>query len=395
MDGLSLIRWNWERSNWPDFGWNRSRLLRAEERFLHGAGVFLGTVKHLPDDERDQLHVEAMSTEALTTSEIEGEILDRDSVQSSIRRQLGLASDNRRVGPSEQGISEVMVDLYRHYDNPLDHETLFAWHRMVTSGRSDLRDIGRYRTHSEPMQVVSGKVYEPKVHFQAPPSNAVPKEMDRFIAWFNRTAPGRSEPLPALTRAGVSHIFFESIHPFEDGNGRIGRAIAEKVLAQSLHRPSLTALAASILMRRRDYYDALEAANKDNEITDWLAWFAGIALEAQQRTLAQVEFLIDKTKFLDGLRGKINERQEKVLLRILREGPEGFKGGVSAGKYVSIAKTSTATARRDLGELVEIGALTRSGERKSTRYGVPIPLRPTPRFAIDDRGEIVETHTAG
>jgi len=382
------MRWNWQQPDWPSFTWNSTRLAKAEERFLLGGGLFLGSVRHLPPEDRDRLTVEAMSDEAVTTSQIEGELLDRDSVQSSIRRQLGLAGDNRRVKPAEQGIAEMMVDLYRHFDAPLEEATLFAWHRMVVRGRTDLRDVGRYRTHGDPMQVVSGRIDEPTVHFEAPPSEAVEAEMQRFIAWFNRTAPGGEEPLPALTRAGVAHLYFESIHPFEDGNGRIGRAIAEKALAQSLGQATLTALATTILVKRRYYYDALEAANKDNEITDWLAWFAATGIEAQQRTLSQVEFLIDKTKLLDRLRGQLNSRQETVLLRMFREGPDGFKGGLSAGNYVRIAKVSPATATRDLAELVEKSALTRTGERKHTRYHLPIALRPIPRITIDASGDL-------
>lgn len=382
------MKWNWQRADWPHFTWNPSRLAKAEEKFVLGGGVFLGTIKHLTAESRDQLIVEAMSNEAVTTSEIEGEILDRDSVQSSIRRQLGLASDRRRIQPAEQGIGEMMVDLYRTYAKPLDDATLCAWHRMITSGRTDLRDIGRYRTHAEPMQVVSGRIDDPKVHFEAPGSERVGAEMARYLDWFNRTAPGGREPLPALTRAGISHLYFESIHPFEDGNGRVGRAIAEKVLAQSLGQPSLTAIAATMLANHRSYYDALEAANKQNDVTDWLAWFAGIGLEAQQRTLALVEFLIDKTKLLDRFRGSLNERQEKVLIRVLNEGPEGFKGGLSANKYVAITKTSTATASRDLADMVERGILARTGEKRGTRYYVPIRLRPTPRIAIDTSGAI-------
>lgn len=387
------MRWNWQQPDWPHFTWNGSRLTKAEERFLLASGVFLGTVTHLDAEDRDRLTVEAMSDEAVTTSQIEGEILDRDSVQSSIRRQLGLAADNRRVKPAEQGIAEMMVDLYRHFDAPLEDATLFAWHRMVVHGRTDLRDVGRYRTHSDPMQVVSGRLDEPTVHFEAPPSEAVGGEMQRFIDWFNRTAPGGKQPLPALTRAGIAHLYFESIHPFEDGNGRIGRGIAEKALAQSLGRATLTALAATILVKRRSYYEALEAANKRNEVTEWLAWFAATSLEAQQRTLTQVEFLIDKAKLLDRLRGQLNPRQEAVLLRMLREGPEGFKGGLSAGNYVRIAKASPATATRDLAEMVEKGALTRTGERRHTRYHLPIPLRPVPRITIDASGEIVIAET--
>jgi Fic family protein len=387
------MSWNWQRADWPHFTWNASRLAKAEERFLLASGVFLGTVKHLDSEERDRLAVEAMSDEAVTTSEIEGEILDRESVQSSIRRQLGLISDGRRVKPAEQGIAEVMVDLFRHFDAPLEDATLCAWHRMVVHDRTDLRDVGRYRTHGDPMQVVSGRLDEPTVHFEAPPSATVGGEMHRYIEWFNRTAPEGKEPLPALTRAGIAHLYFESIHPFEDGNGRIGRAVAEKSLSQSLGRAALTALAAAILDKRRSYYKALEAANKRNEITDWLAWFAATGLEAQQRTLAQVEFLIDKAKLLGRLRGQMNTRQEIVLLRMLREGPSGFKGGLSAGNYATIAKSSPATATRDLAELVELGALARTGERRHTRYHLPIPLRPVPRISIDAAGEIVAEAT--
>lgn len=385
------MTWNWQQPDWPTFTWQPSRLARAEEQFLVGSGRFLGTVNHLAHDDIDQLTVEAMSNEALTTSAIEGEILDRASVQSSIRRELGLAGVQRTPKPAEQGIGEMMVDLYRHFAAPLDDSTLFTWHRMVTSGRSDLRDVGRYRTHEDAMQVVSGSIHDPSVHFEAPPSERVPAEMARYIEWFNRTAPGAQQPLPALTRAGAAHLYFECVHPFEDGNGRVGRAIAEKALAQSLGRPSLTAIAATTLAHRAEYYRALELANKLNEITAWLEWFAGIALEAQRRTLAQVEFLIDKARLLERLRASLNDRQRTVLLRVFREGPEGFKGALSAGNYATIAKTSAATATRDLAGLVELGALRRTGERRHARYHLTIPLRPVPRIVVDPAGNVIET----
>ena len=204
--------------------------------------------------------------------------------------------------------------------------------------------------------------------------------------WFNRTAPGGADALPALTRAGIAHLYFESIHPFEDGNGRIGRAISEKALAQSLGHPTLTALAATILLKRKAYYDALETANKDNEITLWLSWFAATAIEAQRRAEAHVEFLIDKTKLLDRLHGQLNSRQEKALLRMLREGPEGFKGGLSAGNYATIAGTSPATTTRDLADMVAKGALLRTGERRHARYAVAISPRPVSPVTLDERG---------
>jgi Fic family protein len=365
------MTWNWQLPDWPSFQWDRSRLSTAEEQFLLGAGVAIGTVKHLGEDEHNQLLVEVMSSEAVTTSAIEGEVLNRASVQSSILRQLGLASpDKRRVMPAEQGIAEMMVDLYRSFSQPLSDRMLFGWHRMVTAGRKDLPDVGRYRTSQEPMQVISGRIDARTVHFEAPPSKQVPAEMKRFVSWFNRTAPGSKEPLPAITRAGTAHLFFESIHPFEDGNGRIGRAIAEKAMTQGFGQPVLASLATTILAHQKNYYDALERANRRNDITQWLVWFAEIALEAQRRSIVQVEFIIAKAKLLARLRGQINERQQKALLRMFREGSEGFEGGLSAGNYSTITEASPATTTRDLVDLVEKGALIRTGERKHARYAL-------------------------
>ena len=380
--------WNWQKPDWPGFSWDQALLRKAEEQFLIGSGMFVGTVKHLDAMDQERLTIEAISLEALTTSEIEGEILDRSSVQSSVRKQLGVATDDRQVGPAEQGIAEMMVDLYLSFAEPLSDEKLFAWHQMLVKGREDLKDRGRCRTSDEAMQVVSGAPYAPKVHFEAPPSSRVLEEMTQFLVWFNRTAPDGADPLPALTRAGIAHLYFVSIHPFEDGNGRIGRAISEKALAQCLGQPTLTALAATILIRRTTYYDALEAANKDTEVTSWLSWFAGIAIEAQQRTAARIEFLLDKTRLLDRLRGHLNKRQEEALLRMLREGPEGFKGGLSAGNYIRITGTSPATATRDLADMVVKGALFRVGERRHVRYQLAIPLRPVPPVTIGEDGAV-------
>jgi len=384
------MTWNWQKPDWPNFTWNRARIEKAEQQFLLGGGVLVGTVKHLPEEDRQQLTVDAMSTEAVTTSEIEGEILDRASVQSSIRQQLGLTVDERRVRPAEQGIAEMMVDLYRSFSRPLSPEMLFRWHGMIVSGRRDLKDVGRFRTGTEPMQVVSGRIDVPHVHFEAPPSSRVAPEMSRFLEWFRQTGKDGQQPLSALTRAAVAHLYFESIHPFEDGNGRIGRAIAEKSLAESLGQPTLITLAATILLRRKAYYEALEAANKQNEITNWVAWFAGITIEAQRRTIAVVEFLIDKTKLLDRLKGELNERQTKALMRMFREGPEGFKGGLSAGKYTAITGSSPATTTRDLSDLVTKEALIRDGELRHARYRLNVPLRAVGQVNVNEQGELAE-----
>jgi len=370
------MRWNWQQPDWPHFRFDAEALAPLEARFLRQGGIVIGSVQHLNGDDRNVLTVEIISAEALKTSEIEGEMLDRESLQSSIRRQFGLATDRRRAGPAEQGIAEMMVDLYRGYDAPLSDERLFLWHAQLMQGRRDLKNVGSYRTHAEPMQIVSGPLHAPKVHFEAPPSDGLATEMDAFYAWFNETAPDGAHPLPALARAGIAHLYFESIHPFEDGNGRIGRAISEKALAQGLGQPSLTALSVMIERRRKDYYKALELANRDNDVTDWLLWFADTVLEAQLHTQRWIDFLIAKTRLLDALRGKINPRQEKALLRMMREGPDGFKGGLSAGNYTTITGAPAATARRDLAELVGLGALTRTGERRGTRYWLTLGTSP-------------------
>ena len=269
----------------------------------------------------------------------------------------------------------MMVDLYRTFGDPLAHETMFAWHNMLMRGEPRINVIGGYRTHSDPMQVVSGPIHDRKVHFEAPPSSRMPEEMDAFVEWFNDTAPDGKRPLPALTRAGIAHLYFVSIHPFEDGNGRIGRALSEKALAQNLGQPSLIALAYTIERARKAYYAALESSNKDTEITGWLVYFAETILEAQRNTIKRVDFYVAKAKFYERLRGQLNERQEKVIARIFREGIDGFKGGLSAENYISLTKTSRATATRDLQDLVAMGALTKTGELRHTRYHLLLPVK--------------------
>jgi Fic family protein len=343
-----------------------------EKQFLLRSGEFIGAFKHVGPEDQDTLKIELISDEAVKTSEIEGAILDRDSVQSSLRQQLGLGTDHRRVPPAERGVAEMMVDLYRNFPAALTDRTLLGWHRMLLSGDDSIRVVGGYRTHAEPMQVVSGPIHKPTVHFEAPPSNRVADEMKRLVAWFNDTAPGGKLPLSALTRAGIAHLYFVCVHPFEDGNGRIGRALAEKSLAQNLGQPSLIALAFTIERKRKDYYAALERNNKENEITSWLEYFANTVLEAQDNTIKRVDFHIAKAKLYERLRGHLNERQEKVIARMFREGIDGFKGGLSAEKYIGITKTSRATATRDLTDLVEKGALTKTGELRHTRYHLNI-----------------------
>ena len=369
------MTWNWERADWPGFRFDKATLEPLERQFLLRSGEFFGVFKHVSREDQDSLKIELISDEALKTSEIEGEILNRDSVQSSLRQQFGLKADGRRVPPAEHGIAEMMVNLYETFAAPLTHETMYAWHRMLMSGDRSIHVIGGYRTHAEPMRVVSGRIDDPNVHFVAPPSAKMKKEMDAFVAWFNKSAPSGNAALPALTRAGLAHLYFVCIHPFEDGNGRIGRAIAEKSLAQNLGQPSLIALAYTIEQGRKAYYAALERNNKDLEITDWLVYFAETVLAAQRNTIDRVDFYIAKAKLYEKLRGRLNARQEKVLERMFREGINGFKGGLSAKNYISITKTSRATATRDLQELVALGALTKTGELRHTRYNLNLSTR--------------------
>ncbi len=364
--------WNWQKEDWPDFRFDQEALVSLEAQFLMQGGVLIGSARHICESERNNLTVEIMSAEALKTSAIEGEFLERDSLQSSLRRQFGLQTDRRKVAPAEQGIAEMLVDLYRHFEAPLDHDTLFRWHQHLMAGQRHIGIVGYYRTHPEPMQIVSSRVSDtPKVYFEAPPSDRVPEEMNAFLCWFEKTGPKGQKPLGALARAGIAHIYFETIHPFEDGNGRIGRAISEKALAQGLGQPSLTALSVTIEKRRKAYYAALERASRSNEVTNWLVWFADAVLDAQSRSSRWLDFLIEKARLFDELRGRLNARQEKALARMTREGPDGFIGGLSAGNYVTITGASAATARRDLAELVGMGGLVRTGERKGTRYWLP------------------------
>lgn len=366
------MAWNWQQASFPNFSYNSKALEPLEQQFLHQSGEFLGAFRHVGTSDQESLRIELISEEAVKTSQIEGEILNRDSVQSSLRHQFGLGPEQPNIPPAERGIAKMMVDLYQHFDAPLADETMFAWHQTLMAANTSIKTIGNYRTHDDPMQVVSGPIHKRTVHFEAPPSNIVPHEMKRFISWFNDTTPKGALTLPALTRAGIAHLYFVCIHPFEDGNGRIGRAIAEKSLAQNLGHPTLIALAYTIERKRKDYYAALERNNQDMEITDWLRYFANTVLAAQSNTIKRVDFYVAKAKFYERLRDQLNERQARVIARMFKEGIDGFKGGLSAENYISIARTSRATATRDLQDLVEKGALTRTGERRHTRYYLPV-----------------------
>ena len=366
------MRWNWQHQEWPNFGWDVSKLVSFEAEFIHLAGVQQGAFKHTPDADRMPLLIGLMTDEALTTSEIEGEYLNRNSVQASLLRQFGMEVDNRRIPPAERGISELLFDLYRHPTAHLDQTRLHRWHHLVMAGHGDIDQVGAWRSGGDPMQVVSGPIHKPKVHFEAPPSQHMAREMAHFLDWFERTGQGGSAALPALTRSGLAHLYFVAIHPYEDGNGRIARALAELAITQAFGQPSLLVLSKTINANRKEYYNALERNNKTLEVTDWLLYFGQTVIDAQQQSIAEIEFLIAKTRLFDRLRGQINDRQSKALTRMFREGPEGFAGGLSAANYITITGASRATATRDLAQLVELGALSMRGSLKSTRYDLKL-----------------------
>ena len=264
------MNWNWQHKDWPDFRFDLAQTASLEAQFLLQSGHMLGVSGHLSVDDRNQIRIELLSDEALLTSRIEGEILDRDSLQSSIQKQLGLKNDSRKVSAAEEGISELLIDAYQNFDQPFTRDRMLAWHSALMKGRRDI-DVGKFRSGGDPMRVVSGPIHDPIVHFEAPPAAQVPQEIDRFFDWWE----GPGSKLPCLARSSVAHIFFESIHPFEDGNGRLARAITDMALSQDEGQPMrLFSLSAQILRERTGYYAMLERTQRGGiDVGEWLAWF--------------------------------------------------------------------------------------------------------------------------
>lgn len=350
--------WIWELRSWPKFQYDVSRIAQMERQFLLGAGGASASLKSIGTEEFQRFMVEILSLEGLNSSKIEGEFLDRESLQSSIRKKFGLVATMKKGAERETRMAKLLLDVYETFAEPLSHKMLWQWYSILFS------TDGAYRSHAEPMQIVSNKYGSEKVYFEAPPSDAIPKEMDIFIDWFNNA----STSLSILGRAAVAHVYFECIHPFEDGNGRIGRLLVEKILSQSIGKPVLIAVSKVLEKEKKKYYAELEKCNRTLNIQEWIEFFASAILQAQEESMSLLYFLIEKSKMLTALAKRLNSRQEKVLLRMFEEGPSGFKGGLSAENYISITKTSRATATRDLAALVEMGALVKTGELRHTRY---------------------------
>ncbi|WP_439879675.1 Fic family protein [Pontibacter sp. MBLB2868] len=365
--------YNWQQSDWPNFRYDVSKVEEMLYEFAELTGHVSGMLKALPKAVQLEAVLDMMVAEAIKTSEIEGEYLNRRDVVSSIRNNLGLnQTPEATKDKMAQGAGELMADARKTYAEALTAEKLFQWHTMLLKEQKRIQ-VGAWRSHEEPMQVVSGALGKEKVHFEAPPSSRIPDEMSSFIRWFNQTAPGGDKEIrKAPVRSAVAHLYFETLHPFEDGNGRIGRTIAEKALSQTLGRPVLLSLSRTIEADKKAYYHSLEQAQKSNDITSWVKYFVHVILTSQQQTISLVEFILKKSKFFERFQNLLNERQAKAVRRMLDAGPEGFEGGMNARKYVGITKASKATATRDLQQLLELGVFIQEGGGRSTRYRLNI-----------------------
>jgi Fic family protein len=359
-----------ELKDWPRFDWNRERLAEPLADVRHRQGRLIGHMEALGFNLRQEAVLQTLTADVLKSSEIEGEKLDAEQVRSSIARRLGmdigaLKSADRHV----EGVVEMMLDATRHYDQLLTNERLFSWHAsLFPTGRSGMTKIraGAWRDDSTgPMQVVSGPIGKERVHFQAPAAQRLDAEMQAFLNWFNASA-----DIDPVLKAGLAHLWFVTIHPFDDGNGRIARAIADMVLARSENSPQrFYSMSAQIRQERGAYYDILEETqNATLDITPWMEWFLGClgrAIDGAQTTLSAV---LAKARLWEDITGvAINERQRLVLNRLL----DGFEGKLTTSKYATLAKCSQDTALRDILLLAERGILVRNPEGgRSTSYAL-------------------------
>ena len=363
--------YNWQQSDWPNFQYDLSSLQGILLSIAEKTGLINGKLSHFSENLKTETILNFMVEEAVKTSEIEGDYISRPDVRSSIKNKLGLNQAQVRVHDKRaQGIADLMLDLRDTFSEPLTREKLFDWHLMLLSAspNPNIR-VGYWRTDEDPMQIVSGYQDKWRVHYEAPPSSLVPNQMKKFIRWFNDTAPGKDKAIQfSPVRAAIAHLYFESIHPFEDGNGRIGRAIAEKALSQGMGYPAVLSLSHTIEADKKAYYEALHQASSTNEITVWLKYFVNMVLASQLAVENQINFILKKSVYFDKFESELNTRQLKVIQRMLQEGVSGFEGGMSAKKYMTITGTSKATATRDLQDLLAIGAVIQTGEGRSVRY---------------------------
>jgi len=360
----------WERPEWPKFFWDEARLTSLLATVARKQGWLLGRMDALGFDLRNEAHLQTLTEDIVKSSEIEGESLSIDQVRSSIARHLGL--DVGGLIPSDRsvdGVVEMMLDATRNHAEPLTKHRLFNWHAaLFPTGRSGMTAIrvGNWRDDAHgPMQVVSGPIGREKIHYQAPPAPRVPIEMTRFLDWFQ--SPGETDPLLV---AGVAHLWFVTIHPFEDGNGRIARAIADMALARAEGTGQrFYSMSAQIRREHKVYYDTLERTQKGGlDATDWLLWFLDCLLRAIEQAENTLSSVLQKGRFWERFACEsLNERQIKILNMLLN----GFEGKLTTSKWAKIAKCSQDSAWRDIKDLIERGMLKKNPEGgRSTSYSL-------------------------
>jgi len=367
------LTWVWERPAWPQWRWDVAAASAALASARKAQGEALGRAKLLTPELDASAQAEFLVQEGLNTSAIEGEQIDVNALRSSIARRLGVPLDFKAAPAPRavEGLVDVLQDATRNFAQALTLERLHAWQAaLFPTGRSGLHEIrvGALRGN-EPMRIVSGPHQRERVHYVAPPRERLQHEIETFLEWFN----GESRQLDGLVRAGLSHLWFEILHPYEDGNGRVGRALLEMALAQD-EQTSMRAysISAQLYRVRDDYYSALEQASKgDLDTTAWLQFFAMQIEAAAKASEHEIGRVLDKARFWMAHGAKtMNERQRKALNLLLNKGREGFEGGMTNAKYVNLTRSSAATAQRDLADLVAAGVLVLSGTGRGARYDI-------------------------
>jgi Fic family protein len=359
-----------ELSDWPKFRWDEGRLATFLAAARHLQGRLVGQMEALGFKVREEAVLRTLTEDVLKSSEIEGEKLDADQVRSSVARRLGI--DIGGLQPADrhvEGVVEMMLDATQQYDQPLTTERLFGWHAsLFPTGRSGMHRItvGAWRDdRTAPMQVVSGPVGRERVHFEAPAAERLEEEMLRFLDWFNGDA--TTEP---VLKAALAHLWFVTIHPFDDGNGRIARAIADMSLARSEGSSQrFYSMSAQIREERGEYYGMLERTQKATmDVTPWMEWFVGCLTRAIEGAQAALSGVIAKARYWEKLRDvPLNERQRLLINRML----EGFEGKLTTSKWAALTKSSSDTALRDIQQLVHFGVLIRNAAGgRSTSYSL-------------------------
>ena len=368
------MHWLWQQPDWPNFRYDKHALTERELEFRLNAERLAGRFEALSMASREDATIDLMLSEAIKTSAIEGEYLDRDSVRSSLLSLITADTLPANTDQKVAGAASLLVDVRQNWQTSLTRELLGRWQSMAVPEQrytSILR--GAYRNDPSPMQIVSGPYGREKVHFEAPPAARVPDEMTRFIGWYNRTTPNSGEEkIPALARVGIAHLWFEVIHPFDDGNGRVGRAIADHALSQSLGYPTTACLATAIEADKKSYYRQLEQASRGGLAIDgWLDYFANTVIRAQAIAREEVDFVLAKARFYEAYGDQLNDRQAKMVARVFAEGRKGSEGGITTKKYQAITQCPNRTASRDLADLLARGIITRlPGAGRTTRYAL-------------------------